>query len=468
VRRSLHTAGKNLGVLLASHVLNRLLYIVLVGGIARFLGAEVLGGYALAVAVGTGFLFATDLGLSPMLTREAAAEPGRARSHYARALGAKLVASALALALLGLLLATLPYGRRVLELCALMTLAAILESFSQLNNAVCRARERMELEAVAAGGQAIVTVGASLWVLLAALPPVWLGWAAVAGSAAELVVSTLLARRLLPLGVELPPRWSTLREAGPYAVASLNAASFFQLDLLVLSLIVDQASVGEFASVSRLLQGAGYLAVLAGSSILPTLAIDRVRGDPDAFRAAGSLLLRTSLVVGGGALVVALASAHAIVPGIYGSGFARVAPLLQLGGIYLLIKCVSEALSVLLAASGRQSRSAGGRVLGAACTCALILLLAPRIGITGAVLALALGEGVAWLWQALRSRDLLRPAALSSDALRLLVSIGGAGCVWAWLRASGLPALAIVMPPLAYGALLLASGQIGWKRLSKA
>jgi O-antigen/teichoic acid export membrane protein len=467
MRRSLRIAGKNLVVLLASHVLNRLLYVVLLGAIGRLLGAEVLGAYALAVAVGTGFLFATDLGLSPRLTREGAADPEETRSHYARALAVKLVASALALALLWLLLATLPYEPLVLDLCALMTLGAILESFSQLNNAVCRARERMELEALAAGVQAVVTVGASLWVLFAGLPPVWLGWAAVAGSAAELLVSAALARRLIPLGAELPPRWRTLCEAGPYAVASLNAASFFQVELVVLSLIVDQASVGRFASVSRLLQGGGYLALLAASSILPTLAIAHGRGERNEFRAAASGVLRTSMLLGGAAAAIVLSCAQPIAVGIYGQGFAGVAPLLRLGGLYLLLKCISEALSALLAASGRQAQSARARLLGAALSCALIPLLTARMGLAGAVLALGLGEAVACLGQLLHSRGLVSVASLSPTAAWLLAALVAAGVSWAWLDGGRLPGLALAAPPVVYGALALMSGKVRATALSK-
>ena len=52
MRRSVLLVGRNLSMLMGSHVLNRLLYVALVGVIGRRLGAEILGGYAIAVAVG--------------------------------------------------------------------------------------------------------------------------------------------------------------------------------------------------------------------------------------------------------------------------------------------------------------------------------------------------------------------------------------------------------------------------------
>jgi len=408
VRHTLALVVKNLGALLASHVVNRLLYLALVAGIARVLGAEALGGYALGTAVGAAVLFATDFGLSPRLTREIAADPAHADREYAETNGVKLAASLLAFASLPLLQAVLPYPPWVKELCLLMAIAAIIESFSQINNAVCRAKERMEFEAMGAGAQAFVAVAASFYILFSGKPPVLLGWAAIAGSTAELAVSALLARRFVPLGLRLPPRWATARLATPYAVSSLNAVAFFQADLIVISLIVNQAAVGDFASVSRLLQGGGYLPVLAGASLLPTLTIAFSDQDHAAFRRVAASALRASLLLGGAAALTLLFLARPIMETIYGAGFAALAPLLRLGGFYLLAKCLAETITALLVSAGEQSHAARIRVAGAFGSWLLILVLTQLLGLTGAVLALVLSEALTCGWLATRARGLAR------------------------------------------------------------
>lgn len=460
MRRSVLLVGRNLSVLIGSHLLNRLLYLALVGLIGRLLGVEILGGYAIAVAVGSGFLFAADFGLSPLVTREVAARPEDAAQTYARALSVKLAATGIALPVLVGLLAVLPYPPWVLELCAWMAVASLLESFSQLNNAVCRGQQRMELEAAAATTQTVVVVGGSALLLLAGLPPVALGWAAVAGSAAELVVSLLLVRRFLRPSIALPPRWSTVRAASPFAVASLNAVAFFQAEILVLSFLLQQEQVGQFAAVFRLLQGAGYLAILAGSSVLPTLTIAHTKYSRERFRLAGTSLLRTGLLASGAAAALAWSLAGPLMAGIYGPAFAALAGLLRLGAWYLLFKYLSETLATMLVAAGRQVVSAWCRVLAAGLSWALIALLAPRLGVTGAVLALVMSELVAVTLLARRSGDLVRVASLAPTTAWLVLALGAMLSLWALLQGNGLAMLAVAMPPLAFGLLLAFSGQL--------
>ena len=168
--RPLRTAGKNVSVLTGAHVLCRVLHLVLIAVIGRTLGVEGIGGYAVAAAIALMVLFATDLGISPRLVREMAANPEAGPQEFARGLGAKLLITLIVCALAAASLAVLPLEPWVLELCALMVIAAAIESFSGLTNAVCQAHERMEFEAIGALAQSVTFVGLSIWSLAQGLP----------------------------------------------------------------------------------------------------------------------------------------------------------------------------------------------------------------------------------------------------------------------------------------------------------
>lgn len=409
--------GKNLAVLIGSHVVNRIAHLILLGVVGRLMGAEVLGGYAVSLAVAAIFLFATDLGLSPWLTREIAARPQDLDGVYARALGVKVAASGLALAGLLLIRLVLPYPPWVVDLSALLVLAALIESVSQMNNAVCRARERMELEAVAATIQTVVVVGGSIWLLGAGYPPVTLGYAAIAGALAEVVVTFIFVRRYVRVQIRLPRDLSTLRECGPYAVTSLNALAFFQFDVLLLSLVVSQAEVGRFAAISRLLQGAGYVTLLAGSAILPTLTVAWSISGREAFRAIGARIIRGGLLVAATTAILLLVSARVVMVGIYGPEFSQLSPVLQLGSAYLFLRVLAETLATVLTASGRQSVASASRLGGTVAMWLLLVLLAPSWATAGAVLALIAGEAIVFVAQAmsLRSHPVARMAPSTAE-----------------------------------------------------
>jgi O-antigen/teichoic acid export membrane protein len=409
--------GKNLAVLIGSHVVNRIAHLILLGIVGRLLGAEVLGGYAVSLAAAAVFLFATDLGLSPWLTREIAARSEGHDGVYARALGVKVAASGVALAGLLLLRLVLPYAPWVIDLSALLILAAVIESVAQMNNAVCRARERMELEATAATIQTTVVVGASVLLLGAGYPPVTLGYAAIAGALAEVAVTFVFVRRFVRVRVRFPKDLSTLHECGHYAVTSLNALAFFQFDVLLLSLVASQAEVGHFAAISRLLQGAGYVVLLAGSALVPTLTVAWSVGGREAFWSIGTRVLRSGFLVAAATAGLLLVSARLVMVGIYGPEFGPLSPLLQLASAYLFLRVLSETLATVLTASGRQSAAAASRLSGTAVMWLLIVLLAPSWATTGAVLALIAGEAIVFSAQAmsLRSRQLAPLAPTTSE-----------------------------------------------------
>lgn len=402
-------------VLIGSHVVNRIAHLILLGGVGRLMGAEVLGGYAVSLAAAAMFLFATDLGLSPWLAREIAARPQGHDDVYARALGVKVAASGIALAGLLLLRLVLPYAPWVIDLSALLILAAIIESVAQMNNAVCRAREQMELEATAATIQTTVVVGGSVLLLVGGYPPVTLGYAAIAGALAEVAVTFVFVRRFVRVRVRLPKDLSTLRECGHYAVTSLNALAFFQFDVLLLSLVASQAEVGHFAAISRLLQGAGYVALLAGSALVPTLTVAWTVGEREAFWPLGIRIIRGGFLVAAATAILLLVAARLVMVGIYGPEFGALSPLLQMASAYLFLRVLAETLATILTASGRQAVAAASRIGGTVVMWLLIVLLAPPWSTTGAVLALIAGEAIVFAAQAMNLRTLqLAPLAPST------------------------------------------------------
>jgi O-antigen/teichoic acid export membrane protein len=279
----------------------------------------------------------------------------------------------------------------------------------------------MELEAIAATVQTTVVVGGSIWLLGAGYPPVTLGYAAIAGALAEVAVTFVFVRRFVRVRIRLPRDVSTLRESGPYAVTSLNALAFFQLDVLLLSLVVSQAEVGRFAAISRLLQGAGYVVLLAGSAILPTLTVAWSLSGREAFRAIGTRIIRGGLFVAATTAILLLVSARVVMEGIYGTEFGPLSPVLQLGSAYLFLRVLAETLATVLTASGRQTVASASRLGGTAAMWLLLVLLAPTWATAGAVLALIAGEAIVFVAQAinLRSRQPVPLGASTSEAHQL-------------------------------------------------
>jgi O-antigen/teichoic acid export membrane protein len=408
--------GKNLAVSATAHVAARLLNLALLAIAARTLGVEGLGTVAVATAVGTAVLFGTDLGLAARLVREAAARPTDEQDEYARALAFKLAAAIVVVLGCVSVFAVVPATASLARFCALMAAAAAIESFSVLNNAVCRAHERFELEAAGEILEAVVLFALGGAALLAGLPVMSVGVAAVVAACSELALSHALVRRYVRPGVIWPRDSELLRRALPYAVTSLGLVALMQLDVLFLSIVATQTEVGRYAAVSRLLLGGAYFAVLAAAVVLPRATGGYVR-NASQFRQSAFHAARLAMYAAGAVAIVIVAAAAPVMTLIYGGALASAHVLLQLGSVFLFVSIAGVAPRTVLTAADRQAEHARSVAGGLVVTAISILLLGAAYGATGAVLALILGETTG-LYLALRaSRELWNAAEALPDAI---------------------------------------------------
>ncbi|MCP5056935.1 MAG: oligosaccharide flippase family protein [bacterium] len=349
-----------------------------------------MGGYATAVSVALAFLLLSDLGLSPRLVRDASADPEQAVALFRESLGLKLillVPAALAIIAGGL---WLPYPAELRQLVVLMGLAAILQSFGQLNEALLRSRETMHWEALGALLQSLLTTLLALVAIGLGFSLFWVGVARILGAAANLALSSFVVRR------DLRPRMPadalpTLRSALPYmATASMNLA-YGQIDVALLSLVATQNQVGEYAMISRIVLVAGTFASTGAASFLPALARSFTTAAANFRRMAGTAVgVAAGLGAFGSAALAFLGPWLLVVA--YGEGFATLEPLFLAATAYVLFRFLSAALGLVLTASGRQSARARSIFIGLIATLVLVLGCVPIWGVAGAVGALVGSE----------------------------------------------------------------------------
>jgi len=454
--------ARNVGFTTGSQILGRLLFLALHAGLARAFGPDGLGAYATSLAIATYFLVAPDMGLSPRLVREGAIHRERLAEEYARALGLKLKLVLLALLALGGIYFVMPYPQSVRELCVLVGIASLVQSYSLLNQAVCRAEERLDLEAASVLVFSAAFVGASLLCIWGGLPIASIGFCAIAAALLQLIASTAFARRLVPLRLELMAPWSTARPALPYATTTVTSTAFTQIDVLILSVIVSQGIVGRYTSVSRLLLVTGFVAVMAGSAILPTASKAFSRFDRARFCNIVTGSLRFAGLLGGATTLAVFVTAEFALNLVYGEQFAPLYPLLRAGSIFVVLKFLTSVSSVMLTSCGRQGIRARAVLVGFAATALLVVTLVPFFGLAGAVTALVASELVLVGFQLAGLRDYLELRALLRTLIA--VSFGAAAAIACFFAANQRleqPLLAWGAALLAYGLVVLASGEVG-------
>ena len=419
------------GCRLAGDVLNLLLFVV----ISRQFGPAGVGAYSYSFAVATfafviGCLGIEEYGLRQYARLEAAQRPG----FLGELLGTQTLMVAAAVIGLAVYLAlTRPSPATLIMVCALgvyQIIAAIVATLFIPAMAEQRmlwpALAQLAARAVsfAAAGCAIHIAHAPLALALLGFPPaaaIWL-WIAIRST-----------RRYVPL-LRLTVSWAGTRRImailWSFALLEIFAQLFARVGVIVLSLTVDDAAAGLFATGLRLIEVALMPLSFMGVAAYPGLSRLFITSLPAFRRSAADLLW--IMLFGGGAVAWGLyfVSPSVLVP-ILGQRFAGAEPVIQTMAIFALVQAVQVGLARLLLCADRQTANAAFVAAGAILSVILNLWWVPRYGVNGAIYA---GAAAYAAIDVLCVGALLRP--LSGAALmRMLVSLGASLAVGGGLAA---------------------------------
>jgi O-antigen/teichoic acid export membrane protein len=345
---------RNASVLAGATVAARLSMFAFGIVLARALGADSYGRYALALALGVVLQPIADAGLTPYVSREIA----RARKETERTLPT-LLASKLAL-LVATFVLTVVVAALVIDdeslvaVIAAVVLATLVDGFSMFVYGYFQGREAMGFEARATTLAAIVRAlgGIALALAFDDLAPVVAWILAVA-----LVQATVAARRLAR-AAPARPRW---RSGGAtrvhwQSVLSMGLMAIFvmtylRLDSVLIGWLRDERAVGLYAAAYTLMLGAQIVPAMLATALTPVFARTHA-GDRGAFESAWHSGIRIVLLI---SLPIALATtllAGPLIERLYGGEFERSADVLAV----IIWICPLGSLSLIAQAALRGAR----------------------------------------------------------------------------------------------------------------
>jgi O-antigen/teichoic acid export membrane protein len=427
-----------MGARVGMAVLNFALFWVL----SHRLPTSTLGGYSLLMNVFYMSALLPLLGLSSAVTRRAATERENVGIELSNAI---VFAAPVTLVLLAIVASVglFAYGPE-LRLPFLLLAAAMLPTGAVL---VCEATllglervadiARMQFAEVTL--RAVFSVGA-----------VWLGYGLAGVFAVFLVlrIGMALAYRLHPMLPHFDRRLvsravqrRSWREMPVFLGICLLASVAGRVDIVVLSRLSGLSEVGVYAAASRLYEASLMLPTIAALSIMPTLA-RLLASDREYFRKVLVLSMRLSLGVG---FVIALgvaALADPIIHLLYRPEVAAAAPVLRWLIFGAVLMTLDQILSSTMTAARAQSHDLRALAIGVATLVVGLMALVPRLGATGAAVAVALTICVRVLYRVRWVVKLLELHHIVRDLARVLVAVF-----------CGVAALVFVLPVGAWAAL---------------
>jgi len=249
-----------------------------------------------------------------------------------------------------------------------------------------------------------------------------------------------------------------LRQGWEFTVLKLVSILYSRFDVFLVEALLGLSAAGVYGGIRQVTMFLKNLPLLVGKGMYPILSRKLEEGPA----AVGAVLARFEKMmvmyalpfsVGGMLLATPLMTAYLGDDPAFAAAGALFAPFVWV----TLLSSIRRPVTIFLTAAHRQNRATVLLLIGVVVNLVLMLVLAPRYGIGGAVTAVLVHESVAF---ALLARELVRdgiPVPLAPVLRGPVLAAVGMAAVVLLLRGMGLvPAL--VGGGITYGALLLAVG----------
>ena len=409
--------------LVAGDAINRGGRFLLLVLLAREVGAASYGGWVVAIATATILANAGDAGLGTVMTRDIAADRGLTRRYLANLW---TVVPLLALLGFGLLLVSTPAAPHGASRLVLLVVGAggVLESSAYLLLSPLRAHGRFRLEALvrAFQGGTLLLIGAAVLLIsrgqAEALAPVFPAVAAVAVAIGGIAVWRSFGAVRPQFDVRLLRQ--LFGSALPVFASTVVFFVYFRVDAYLLAFLVGEEATGLYGAAYNLAFGAAFLPLMLGRTALPRFAAC------ESVAALRSIFLRTAALTAmlAGGLSVLLVAAAPLLPRLYGEGFAGAqSPYLFL--ILAQALYFFTHLNYVVIIARRRARTAWGlTMLTLSINLAANFILIPRLGATGAALAMIISETALLTAQIPIVRSLIGSSAVDVAAQAKPAAIG--------------------------------------------
>jgi O-antigen/teichoic acid export membrane protein len=374
--RSNRSVRQNSIALLLSRLTAQGLGILFVSILARTLGLEMFGRfavYAVLVLIGNTF---TNFGTDTYLIREIS-RIGKIDSLLPTAFGLQLLLAVfwwLATLLLRPEPELLVYSLTLFPLAATSLATASLRAFERMDRVWSISLVNSVVQILAA------LMSNDLWSLCVYL---LFGQLLVAGISYWICSASLEAFRLLPF-VNIRP---LLRVTLPFAALTILIVLTQRLGILSVSFLLGDAPTGLFSSITRIVDGLklGHYAVLG--SLLPVIS-RATREAKQSFRYGFGLLMALTFFMAVGLTVFP----RLVLVILYGDAFVAAAGWLPLVGWSLIPYTISSFISYYLIARGKEVILVKATVVSLIVFLALYFLLISMLGLAGAAYAALGGE----------------------------------------------------------------------------
>ncbi len=396
----LQRVTRNFLALTTSLILERGISFALFLVIARRLGADALGEYALALSFLAIFETVSVFGQNLLVVREVVRDRASAGRYLVNSSALVLAAATLCALVMPLVARWLGYGGQTVYYIGLTALILIPDTLTVVPEAVLQGWERMEFITLFRFLTNLLGAGLAILLLLSGggLAVAFYTLIAQRGLLAILYAVAVRERLLEGMRWRPDPRFCSqlIRLSWVFLGMSVFSAVFKNVDMWILRSLASAAEVGYYSAADRPVQLVGLMSPIVMTAIFPSLTAT-YRAEPERF----AQLLETSLrgltaVIPVVAMLFTLA-APAFVGAAYGAAYQTAVLPFQILAWSLAPTFLAALLFRVLLASNHERVSLRVAFVNMVASVILNLALIPRWGAVGAGAAAVVTAGLGLL-----------------------------------------------------------------------
>lgn len=369
---------KNASILMATQLITWALSLLLIVFLPRYLGAAAVGQFAIAGSIWAIMGMLMGFGMDTLLMKEIARNPERTPQLVGTAVILRVILFLLSCGIVAVYMQLMAYTATTVNIIWIIGLSIFITQLGLACLAALQGLEAMHYSSLAGIISKAFNTGLGIAVVLLGYGVYTIGFVYVTSALISTVLLFVFLRRFYKpqFYLQIAPTLAMCRVSFPYLMSGLGLILYGQVDVLIISSLINAQETGWYAAASQLFGTLLFIPVVFTTAVFPVVTRTYANA-PDALpkilRKTFDLMLLVSVPIGLGIFVVAQQGVTLLL----GSGFTPSGPILAVMGIVLIFTYQNVLIGQFLISTDRQNAWTIVMVVAAIITIPLDLVLVP-------------------------------------------------------------------------------------------